>query len=142
MGNKKDSIEELRKNLQTLKKLGENSAKLLEKVKKEWTESYLQKLTEEALENKGYDISPQPQMEYGIPDIIAIKKEKEIVTEYLTIEIKGINDPLGQKLNRYYIGETLRVAPALVKKKFILVLPVFDGEEFDIWGLKQILSAS
>ena len=114
--------------------------KALDKVTKELElgELELQRRAIEELKKKGYEVipPPQPTMPYGIPDIIATKEKEGSVTERLVIEVKGIDNPLANKLHKYEMGEM--ETPLPLKKRIVLVLPVIDGENFEVWGLKQI----
>ncbi|MEM2915455.1 MAG: hypothetical protein QXH91_08685 [Candidatus Bathyarchaeia archaeon] len=116
-----------------LKKLKE-MAEELDKITKELNEPELRKRVVEELKKKEYEISLEPLMPYGRPDIIAVKEKEGLTAQRLVIEVKGTDDTLADKLRRYEIGELAQA----INGKIILVLPVVDGEDFEIWGLKQI----
>ena len=131
VGEENDFREMLKKYKEAVKALG--------KFTEELHKDELRKRVIEGLKKKGFkdeNIDLQPSMSYGRPDIIATKEEEGLIIERLVIEVKGINDTLADKLRRYEIGEM--ETPLPLKKKIILVLPVIDGENFEVWGLKQI----
>ena len=127
----KEMIEEARR-------LSTKIAKYLEEQTK-LSEQELYELTCKVLEERGYRVFRQPHEPYGAPDIIAVKFENETPTEYLVVEVKGVENAFAEQLRRYSIGEVRKIEPITVKrKKFILVLPVWDGGDFEVWGIKQL----
>ncbi|MEM3616302.1 MAG: hypothetical protein QXN95_00785 [Candidatus Bathyarchaeia archaeon] len=123
--------------LETLEKFSMKLQEYLGEVTK-LGEPELYKFTCEMLKEKGYKVFEQPWESYGTPDIIAMKIENETPTECLIVEVKGVDNPYAEQLRRYNIGEISKIEPTIKKKKFILILPVWDGEDFEVWGIKQI----
>jgi hypothetical protein len=86
----------------------------------------------EALTRMGYKSEIEETMDFVRPDLLAERN-----TECLLVEVKGPDDQVrSERLIRY--EDALITQRPLFTKKVVLVLPVYDGENFVVWGLKQL----
>lgn len=134
--------EDRRKFLRDVKKFWEAQIELL-KAMKSVKEAFqgldtktLSGVVKEALDKMGYDTKFEETMDFVRADLLA---EKE--NECLLVEVKGLNDQVRSKQLVRYEDALITQLP-LSTKKVVLVLPVFDGENFVVWGLKQLMHAT
>jgi hypothetical protein len=94
----------------------------------------LTKLAEKALEIRGYKTAREAR-DFANADVLAERGE-----EFLIIEVKGRNDQVRTNQLVNYEDRMLTQHPLRPVKKIALVLPVLDGNNFVVWGLKQLIS--
>ena len=88
----------------------------------------------ETLRKMGYK---SPKIEKTL-DFVRVDLLAEKDTECLLVEVKGPNDQVrSEQLMRY--EDALITQRPLFAKKVVLVLPVYDGENFVVWGQKQLI---
>lgn len=130
--------EDQRKFLGNLKKLWEAQVgylKAMKPMKKTLSSIDMNTLyaqVKETLTKMGYKTKIEETMDFVRVDLLA---EKD--TECLLVEVKGPNDQVrSEQLIRY--EDALITERPLFAKKVVLVLPVSDGENFVVWGQKQL----
>jgi len=94
----------------------------------------LTKLAEKALERRGYRTAREAK-DFANADLLAERAE-----ELLIIEVKGRNDQVRTNQLVNYEDRMMAQHPLKPVKKIVLVLPVLDGSNFAVWGLKQLIS--
>jgi len=85
------------------------------------------------LKKLGYKVNLEVDTGFIREDILAEKAEK---MEQLMVEVKGLASVIGDELARY--EDALYAYNPIYRTKVILVLPVIDGENFEVWGIKQL----
>jgi len=95
-------------------------------------ENSLRKMVKQRLESLVFKVSEEVKLDYVRADLLGEKNE-----EVLLIEVKGMDNPDASQLARYE-DAVITLGPT-VKGKVILVLPISDGENFEVWGLKQLM---
>lgn len=96
----------------------------------------LTKQAERTLEMKGYK-TIRESIDFGRADLVA-----EYENEFLIIEVKGWNDQVRSNQLVRYEDIMMTENPLTPVKKIVLILPVHDGNNFVVWGLKQLISES
>ena len=131
--------EDQKKFLGTLKKLWEaqvgylKTTKPLKKTLSSFDVNTLYAQVKETLTRMGYETKIEETMDFVRPDLLA-----ERDTECLLVEVKGPDDQVrSEQLIRY--EDALITQRPLFTKKVVLVLPVVDGENFVVWGWKQLM---
>ncbi len=97
----------------------------------------LTKQAEKTLEVKGYKTIDREAIDFGRADLVA-----QYENEFLIIEVKGWNDQVRSNQLVRYEDIMMTKHPLTPVKKIVLVLPVYDGNNFIVWGLKQLISES
>jgi len=104
-----------------------------ELLKKLGSEPSLLRITDAQLKMIGYTTSIETTVDTSSRvDIIAERK-----LERLLVEVKGTDNPLVDQLIRYERDIKGRIYPS--NQKVILVLPIWDGRNFEVWGINQLL---
>lgn len=96
----------------------------------------LKKQAEKALETKGYK-TIREAIDFARADLVAQYKN-----EFLIIEVKGCNDHVRSNQLVRYEDVMMTKHPLTPVKKIVLILPVYDGNNFVVWGWKQLISES
>jgi hypothetical protein len=124
-----------------LKRVWEEHVVLLKEVKKMkrnfqiFDTDLLSGVVRKALVEMGY--TPNAQVTIGgvKADFLAENQEEN---KRLLVEVKGLNDQVRcNQLCRYEDASIIQ--NPLLDTKVILVLPVTDGENFAVWGIKQLI---
>ena len=113
----------------------ENMMKIKRNIKSLDTEM-LTKQAEKALETKGY-ITIREAIDFARADLVAQHENK-----FLIIEVKGWNDQVRSNQLVKYEDIMVTKHPLTPVKKIVLILPVYDGNNFVVWGLRQLISES
>lgn len=127
--------EKLSKILKTQITLLENIRNMKRDIESFDTEA-LTKQAERALERKGYN-TIREAVDFARADLVA-----ECESEFLIVEVKGWNDQVRSNQLIRYEDIMLTKHPLTRVKKVVLILPVYDGNNFAVWGLKQLISQS
>jgi len=96
-------------------------------------ENSLKNMAKQRLERSTFKVSQEVKLGYVKADLLGEKNE-----EVLIIEVKGMDNPDAKQLARYEDALITRLGP-MAKGKVILVLPVLNGEDFEVWGLEQLV---
>lgn len=113
-------------------KLSEKISKFHREILKEvGTEQSLTRIARKEVEARGYKAYSEYETSYGRIDIFAEKDNEQLI-----VEVKGTNNMLANQLIRYERG----LIHNPLGKKLILVLPIWDGKNVEVWGLQQLLN--
>jgi len=96
-------------------------------------ENSLKDMVKQKLESLAFKVSEEVKLGYVKADLLGEKDD-----EVLLIEVKGMDNPDAEQLARYEDALMTRLGP-MAKGKVVLVLPVLNGEDFEVWGLEQLV---